>query len=203
MAFDQAAAPRLFEERTPDLIGNRTFGFWLYMLSDVIIYAALFAAFSVLHTHYAGGPTSQQVVEPLHGFIDSVLVFSSAWLLGLGMRSMAVGERAMLIAFMGLAAIVALGFVGFESYDFAHALGKGESPQRSGYLSIYFVLLGLHALHIFVGILWMLLMMAQVAFMGLSEPVVSRLLNLKIFWMFQSVIWVCVFVFVYLLGAVG
>ncbi|MGN8160704.1 cytochrome c oxidase subunit 3 [Salinisphaera sp. RV14] len=203
MLFEQARTPRLFEERTPDLIGNRTFGFWLYMLSDVIIYAALFAAFSVLHTHYAGGPTSQQVVEPLHGFIDSVLVFSSAWLLGLSMRAMAAGERALLVNLMALAALAALAFVGFESYDFAHALAKGESPQRSGYLSIYFVLLGLHALHIFVGILWMLLMMVQVAFKGLTEPVVSRLLNLKIFFMFQSVIWVCVFVFIYLLGAVG
>lgn len=203
MVFDHAREPRLFEERAPDLIGNRTFGFWLYMISDLIIYAALFAAFSELRTHYAGGPTSQDVVEPLHGFIDSVLLFSSVWLLALGTRAMAAGEHAMLVILMALAALLALAFVGFESYDFAHALAKGESPQRSGYLSIYFVLLGLHALHIFAGILWILLMMVQVAVKGLTAPVVSRLLNLKIFWIFQSVIWVCVFVFIYLLGAVG
>ena len=155
-----------------DVIGTRTFGFWLYMLSDAMIYAALFASYGVLGYGYA-------MVALRSGSASGVL------------RGI-VGAMIFGIIFLGLV-----------SHDIGHLFSAGITPERSGYLSIFFTLVIYHALHIVVGLLWMLVMLVQMAREGFSSNVVYRLINLKLFWHFQSVVWVFVFVFVYLQGVIA
>ncbi|MBW4034396.1 MAG: cytochrome O ubiquinol oxidase [Proteobacteria bacterium] len=186
-----------------DPVSLHTLGFWLYMMSDALIFAALFAAYAVLDHPYnaAGGPQIRDVVHPVAAFIQTIIIFTSVFAYSLAMVGLKAGNRAFVIG--GLVAAVLLGaaFLGLELRDFAVLIAEGATPDRSGLLSVFFVLVATHGIHMVFGILWMLVMIVQVAMKGFTTAVVTRLLNLRIFWMFQASIWVCVFVFVYLNGA--
>lgn len=186
-----------------DVIASTTLGFWLYMMSDALIFAGLFAAYGVLDHPYnaAGGPIARDIVHPVAAFIQTVMVFSSVLAYSFAMVGLKARNRILVLA--GLVAAAALGgvFVGLEINDFAVLISHGITPERSGFLSIFFMLVATHGLHMLFGILWMLVMIAQVAIKGLTGDIVTRLLNLRLFWTFQASIWVCVFVFVYLNGA--
>ncbi len=189
------------EEPDHDAISIKAFGFWLYMLSDALLFAALFASYQVLANHYAGGPHFAAVNQPFHQLAESVLIFSSGLAFLHGMRRL--GERApdATLVWMGVALFLGLAFIGIEIHDFYALAVQGITPLRSGFLSIYFTLVGTHGLHIFVGLCWMVVMAIQMRTKGCTTEVVSRLVNLKLFWMFQSIVWVCVFIFVYMWGA--
>jgi cytochrome o ubiquinol oxidase subunit 3 len=186
-----------------DLISTRALGFWLYMMSDALIFAGLFAAYAVLdHPHNAaGGPDIRSIVHPIAAYIQTIVVFSSVFTYSLAMVGLKAGNRALVIGGLVVAAGLGAGFIGLELHDFANLIAQGATPQRSGLLSIYFALIATHGLHMAFGILWMLVMIPQVALKGLTTDVVTRLVNLRMFWMFQASIWVCVFVFIYLNGA--
>ncbi|WP_286705514.1 cytochrome c oxidase subunit 3 [Acidiphilium sp. 37-64-53] len=117
------------------------------------------------------------------------------------MVGLKAGSRMTVISALLAAMVFGLVFLGLEINDFATMISHGITPERSGFLSIYFVLIGVHGLHMAIGLLWMLVMTIQVALKGFTTDVVIRLLNLRLFWVFQASIWVCVFVFVYLRGA--
>jgi cytochrome o ubiquinol oxidase subunit 3 len=187
----------------PDVIANKTLGFWLYMLSDSLIFAGLFAAYAVLNHryNYARGPTPHDIAHPFSAFIETIIVFTSVLAYSFGMVAMKLGSRALTIACLLAAAVLGGVFLGLEVTSFVNLVAHGITPERSGYLSIFFILVGTHGLHMAFGILWMLVMIAQVALKGFTAEVVARLLNLRMFWTFQASIWVCVFVFVYLNGA--
>jgi cytochrome o ubiquinol oxidase subunit 3 len=185
-----------------DPIATKTLGFWLYMMSDALIFGALFAAYAVLDNvmNAAGGPTAAQVVHPIAAFWQTLAVLSSVFAFSLATVAMKHGDRRGIM--LGMLAAMALGciFLGLEINDFLDLIAQGATPQRSGYLSIYFMLIATHGLHMAFGLLWMAVMLIQVPRFGLTTNVVTRMLNLRLFWQFQAAVWVCVYVFVYLRG---
>jgi len=186
-----------------DAMATRTLGFWLYMLSDAMIFAGLFAAYGVLGHHYnaAGGPTAKDIVRPLYAYGETLAVFTSVLAYGGTMVALKHGNRAGVLSGLGVALLLGAVFIGMEVNEFARLMSHGIVPQRSGYLSAFFALVITHGIHMVFGLLWMLTMLFQVGFHGFTDKVVYRLLNLKIFWQFQALIWVFVFTFVYMRGA--
>jgi cytochrome o ubiquinol oxidase subunit 3 len=187
-----------------DMISTRLLGFWLYMLSDSLIFAALFTAYEVLsyHSALAGGPGPGDVAQPLHAYFETIVLLTSVLAYGLAMVALKRNQPRVLFGWLALSALIGLGFLGMEWSDLARLVQQGDGPQRSGYLSIFFALIGVHAVHIAIGLLWMVVMLVQMTRNGLSVLVVYRMANLKIFWLYQALIWTFVFTFVYLRGSI-
>lgn len=188
-----------------DVISTRSFGFWLYMLSDAMIFASLFVAFAVLDHRFnaAGGPLIGNVVHPGTAFFETFLLFTSVLAYGGAMVAVKQANRSAAQFWIVASLVLALVFLGVDLSDFSTLAAHGITPQRSGMLSIYFALMGYHALHIIAGALWMLVMLFQVGRKGFNENVLYRLINLRWFWHFQAVVWVCLFVFVDLKGVIA
>ncbi|HET7313034.1 hypothetical protein [Salinisphaera sp.] len=194
--------PELYSESPPDTLSMRTFGFWLYMLGDSLIFTALFVSYGVLQNNYAGGPTASAVYTPFHFLFESVLIYFSVFSVAMGMRGLARGKRSALMLWFCLALAAGGIFLGIEIYDFNSQVALGITPLRSAFLSIYFTVVGTHGLHVAVGLLWIVVMLFQVGLKGFSAAVIQRLLCLEIFWLYQGFIWACVFTFVELWSAI-
>lgn len=186
-----------------DDIGTTTYGFWLYMMSDALIFAGLFASYGVLDHVWnaAGGPTARDVVHPLLAFGETAVLFGAVLSTGIAMAGMKARSRSRAVLGLLIAAALGAAFVALELRELIGLIIAGATPERSGFLSMFFLLVATHGLHIVFGLLWMAVMIVQVMRFGFTTPVVTRLLNLQVFWQFQAAIWVCVFVFVYLQGA--
>ncbi|WP_308389829.1 cytochrome c oxidase subunit 3 [Acidithiobacillus sp. AMEEHan] len=185
-----------------DFIGTRTFGFWLYMLTDAMVYAALFASLVVLShaSNMIGGPTPKNFINPIYAYGETIALFASVLTYGLAMVNLKKGSRSGVTGWILLSAILGVVYLGLSITDNTHLFQQGITPQTNGFLSAFFAIVIYHALHIVVGVAWMLVMLIQIATEGFSQNVVYRLINLRLFWHFQAVIWVFVFVFVYLQG---
>lgn len=186
-----------------DVISTKTLGFWLYLLSDSMIVSSLFASYLVLNhrVNAAAGPTAGMVVHPVVAFFETVLLFSGILAYGFAMVGLKRGDKKAVLSGLASAIILAVGFLVIEGVDFAGLAGHGMVPERSGFLSAFYALVLYHGAHLVFAILWTLVMIAQVAREGFTENVVYRLLNLKLFWFFQGFLWIYVFFFVYLTGA--
>ena len=192
------------EHHEHDMLSTRLLGFWLYMLGDSLIFAALFAAYGVLSfpNSSAGGPTAHDVVHPLGAFWQTLCLFTSVFAYGLAMVQLRFGRAIPVIAAIGVALVLGLAFLVLEGVDIGDLFSRGITPERSGYLSAFFTLIIVHGIHMAIGVLWMLVMMVQVARSGLTPKVTYRLANLKVFWLYQALVWTFVFCFVYLRGAI-
>lgn len=204
-AAGRASAQELWDRANlhHDKIGAHTLGFWLYVLSDSMMYATLFSACLVLghRMNAAGGPMGATVLHPLTAYWETLLLLASVLALGLAMGALKRGRQGALLAWMATAFLLGVGFAVLSAHAALDLVAKGITPERSGYLSAVFALTLYHALHIGLGLLWFPVMMAQVAIFGFHPHVVYRLLNLRIFWFFQGFMWVLVFSFTYLRGA--
>jgi len=197
-----AAAPIfcLTEEHEHAAGGSTLLGFWIYLMSDCLLFAALFATFGVLGGSYAGGPAPKQVFElPLVAVNTSMLLLSSITY-GFAMLTTYQGRVVATQGWLVVTALFGLAFIGIELYEFAHLIHDGAGPQRSAFLSAFFTLVGTHGLHVTVGLIWMTTLMVQVGQRGLIPANVRRLACLSMFWHFLDVIWIGVFTFVYLGG---
>lgn len=175
-------------------------GFWIYLMSDCLIFAMLFAAFGVLGGSYAAGPAPKDLFDlPLVALNTAMLLFSSITY-GFAMLAMERGKVSQTQTWLAITGLFGLCFLGIELYEFAHLIHEGATPQRSAFLSAFFTLVGTHGLHVTFGIIWLVTLMVQVAQKGLIEANKRRLMCLSMFWHFLDVIWIGVFTFVYLLG---
>lgn len=175
-------------------------GFWIYLMSDCLIFAVLFATYGVLGRSYAAGPAPADLFDlPLVATNTAMLLFSSITY-GFAMLAMARSRKAATLFWLGVTGLFGLAFVCLELYEFAHLISIGAGPQRSAFLSSFFALVGTHGLHVTVGIVWLVTLMVQVAQRGLIEDNRRRLMCLSLFWHFLDVIWIGVFTFVYLIG---
>jgi cytochrome o ubiquinol oxidase subunit 3 len=175
-------------------------GFWIYLMSDCLIFAMLFAAYGVLGGNYAAGPAPKDLFElPLVALNTSMLLLSSITY-GFAVLAMQKGKVVPTQVWLAVTAVFGLCFVGIELHEFAGMIAEGATPQRSAFLSSFFTLVGTHGLHVSVGLLWLVTLMVQVHKLGLIEANRRRLLCLSMFWHFLDVIWIGVFTFVYLLG---
>jgi cytochrome o ubiquinol oxidase subunit III len=180
--------------------GSTLLGFWMYLMSDCLIFAMLFAAWGVYGGSYAGGPTPAELFDlPLVAVNTAMLLFSS---ITYGFAMIAVQEKRQgaMQAWLAATALFGAAFLAIELYEFSHLIHEGAGPQRSAFLSAFFTLVGTHGLHVTFGIIWLAVLMVQVARRGLVAENVRRLQCLSLFWHFLDVIWIGVFTFVYLLG---
>lgn len=175
-------------------------GFWIYLMSDCLIFAVLFAVYGVLGANYAAGPAPKDLFDlPLVAINTAMLLFSSLTF-GFAMLEMVKGNVRGTLIWLGVTGLFGLAFLGIELYEFAHLIHLGATPQRSAFLSSFFTLVGTHGLHVAFGIVWLVTLMIQVGRHGLIEANKRRLMCLSLFWHFLDVIWIGVFTFVYLLG---
>lgn len=183
--------------------GSTMLGFWIYLMSDCLIFAVLFACYGVLGRSYAAGPSGADLFDlPLVAVNTSMLLLSSITC-GFAMLEMERNRKGATLAWLAVTALFGVAFVGLELYEFAHLIHEGAGPQRSAFLSSFFTLVGTHGLHVTVGIVWMVTMMVQVAQHGLIPDNKRRLMCLSLFWHFLDVIWIGVFTFVYLMGSMA
>ena len=179
---------------------STSLGFWIYLMSDCLIFAVLFAIFGVLGGNYAAGPSPRDLFDlPLVAVNTSMLLLSSITY-GFAMLTMEKGRIGATQIWLAVTALFGLAFVGIELSEFAHMIHEGATPQRSAFLSSFFTLVGTHGLHVTFGLVWMVTLMVQVAQHGLVEANRRRLMCLSMFWHFLDVIWIGVFTFVYLMG---
>ena len=175
-------------------------GFWIYLMSDCLIFAILFATFGVLGGNYAAGPAPKYLFDlPLVALNTSMLLLSSITY-GFAMLAMQQNKVNQTQAWLAITGLFGAAFIGIELTEFAHMIHEGATPQRSAFLSAFFTLVGTHGLHVTCGMIWLVTLMVQVGKFGLIEANRRRLMCLSMFWHFLDVVWIGVFTFVYLLG---
>jgi cytochrome o ubiquinol oxidase subunit 3 len=175
-------------------------GFWIYLMSDCLVFACLFAMFAVLGHSYAGGPTGAELFElPLVAINTSLLLLSSITY-GFAMLQMQNGRVGGTIAWLLITGALGAGFISIELHEFAHLIHEGAGPQRSAFLSAFFTLVGTHGLHVTFGLVWLVTLVVQLMRKGLISANRRRLMCLSMFWHFLDVVWIGVFTFVYLMG---
>ncbi len=175
-------------------------GFWIYLMSDALLFATIFATFGVLSTSYAGGPVPREIFDLPLVALNTALLLVSSITFGFAMLAAEARAAARTQAWLVVTALLGAAFVGIEVYEFAKLIAEGAAPQRSGFLSGFFALVGTHGVHVTVGIAWIIVMLVQVGRRGLIVENRRRLLCLSMFWHFLDIIWIGVFTFVYLLG---
>lgn len=175
-----------------------TVGFWIYLMSDCLIFAALFATFGVLVNSTAGGPGGKELFGLPFVLGETALLLISSFTFGVAVLNMHAGQKNKVIGWLALTFLLGAGFIGMELYEFAELIHEGASPSTSAFLSAYFTLVGTHGLHVMCGLLWLVVMMHQVHRYGFDAMTRRRLACLSLFWHFLDLIWICVFTFVYL-----
>jgi cytochrome o ubiquinol oxidase subunit III len=176
------------------------YGFWIFLLSDIVMFSALFAAYAVLMRATAGGPTGVELFNQASVAIETACLLASSFTCGL--MSLAVGSRRRDATYLFAVVTFVLGavFLALEIREFAGMIAIGATPQRSAFLSAFFTLVGCHGLHVAAGLIWLAVMMAQVAVKGFRATVERRLLCFALFWHALDIIWVWLFTVVYLMG---
>ncbi|MBB4098770.1 cytochrome o ubiquinol oxidase subunit III [Sphingomonas kyeonggiensis] len=175
-------------------------GFWIYLMSDCLIFAILFACYAVLGGNFAGGPGPKDLFDlPLVALNTAMLLFSSITY-GFAMLGMAKGNKNQVLIWLAITLVFGGCFLGIELYEFSELIHEGAGPWRSAFLSSFFTLVGTHGLHVTFGSIWLITLMVQVARFGLTAANQRRLACLSLFWHFLDVIWIGVFTFVYLMG---
>ncbi len=177
------------------------YGFWLFLLSDIVMFSAFFAAYAVLATATAGGPTGRELFEPWRVALETGFLLASSFTCGLS--KVASDARHMLGTqfFLLVTGLLGAGFLLLEVQEFAAMVAEGAGPDRSGFLSAFFAVVGCHGLHVTAGLLWLGTMMAQVWAKGFRPDIDRRLLCFNLFWHALDIIWVALFTIVYLIGA--
>jgi cytochrome o ubiquinol oxidase subunit 3 len=180
--------------------GSTMLGFWIYLMSDCLIFSVLFATFGVLGGNYASGPSPKEIFElPLVAVNTSMLLLSSITY-GFAMLAMAKDNVSSTQKWLAVTGLFGLCFIGIELYEFTSLVHDGAGPTRSAFLSSFFTLVGTHGVHVTSGLIWLVTLMVQVKQHGLIPANRRRLMCLSMFWHFLDVIWIGVFTFVYLMG---
>jgi cytochrome o ubiquinol oxidase subunit 3 len=176
------------------------YGFWIFLLSDIVLFSCLFAAHAVLQTATAGGPSGHELFNPTNIAIETACLLASSFTCG--MSAVAIGARNQFWTQAALAATGLLGlvFLLLEAHDFAGMVAQGAGPQRSAFLSSFFAVVGCHGLHVTAGLLWLGTMMAQLFVKGFRPNILRRLICFNLFWHVLDIIWVALFTVVYLIG---
>jgi cytochrome o ubiquinol oxidase subunit III len=192
-------APIPISERGPaatDVVVG--FGFWLFLLSDIVVFSALFAAYAVLVGQTAGGPTGAALFDRGHVLIETGCLLASSFACGLCSLAMEQRNRSGVYAGAALTFLLGAAFLGLESSEFLRMIADGAGPTRSAFLSGFFTLVGTHGVHVTLGLVWLIVMMAQVATLGFRPMVVRRMLCFSLFWHALDIVWIGVFTIVYL-----
>jgi cytochrome o ubiquinol oxidase subunit III len=176
------------------------YGFWIFLLSDIVMFSALFAAYAVLVRATAGGPAGSQLFNQVNVAIETAVLLASSYTCGLMSLSANSERRSATYFFAAVTFALGAAFVTLEIREFADMIARGATPQRSAFLSAFFTLVGCHGLHVTAGLVWLVVMMAQITVKGFRATVQRRLLCFALFWHALDIIWVWLFTVVYLMG---
>lgn len=181
---------------------NRTvFGFWVYLMTDCVLFASLFATFAVLRNNTYGGPDGGQLFSQSYILVETLILLTSSFTCGLASLAAHARRRNRVMFWFGVTFLLGTAFLGLELREFAHLAHEGNSWRRSGFLSSYFTLVGTHGLHITGGLIWMAVMLVRINKRGITSAAARKLTLLSLFWHFLDIIWIFIFSIVYLLGA--
>ena len=178
-----------------------SYGFWIFLLSDVIMFSAFFSGFAVLRGQTAGGPSGSALFSLRNLALETGCLLASTFTCGLASMQVMLRRLRGFVVAMLLTAVFGAAFLVLEGREFADLISRGFGPQRSAFLSAFFALVGCHGLHVTLGLLWLLTMMAQVLTKGFRDDICRRILCFTLFWHVLDIIWVAIFTVVYLLGA--
>lgn len=181
-------------------LDERRIGFWIYLMSDAVLFSLLFATYATMVRRTAGGPSAAELFGLGHTFLETMLLLFSTFTFGLVTLAAADDRWGQVLGWLGVTFALGLSFVGLEISEFAGMIAGGAGPDRSGFLSAFFTLVGTHGLHVSAGLVWISVMSGQIVTCGLTKPVRSRLWRLGLFWHFLDLIWIGIFSFVYLAG---
>ncbi len=177
------------------------FGFWVYIMTDCVLFASLFATFAVLRNNTYGGPSGDELFSLPFVLAETLILLTSSFTCGLAMLAAHRAEKNKVLTWFGITCMLGLAFLALELTEFRHLAVEGNSWRRSGFLSAFFTLVGTHGLHITTGLLWMIVLLIKVARQGVVRATVRRLTMLSLFWHFLDIIWIFIFTIVYLMGA--
>jgi cytochrome o ubiquinol oxidase subunit 3 len=184
-----------------DAGANAVFGFWVYLMSDCLLFAGLFVTYAALNGATVDGPTGKELFDLKFVLVETFLLLFSSLTFGLAMIGAHKGSKGQLLGWLFVTFLFGAGFLGMELYEFNHLLHEGAGPGRSAFLSAFFTLVGTHGLHVTSGIIWMIVLVIQILMRGLTPKNMTRLACLSLFWHFLDIIWIGVFTVVYLFGA--
>lgn len=175
-------------------------GFWTYIMTDCILFGILFATYAVLHNNTFGAPTAKEIFVPAHALAETLILLTSSFccaLAGVGAR---LEDKRKVLFWFGVTFLLGVSFLFLEGFEFVKLRSEGALWEKSGFLSAFFTLVGTHGCHITVGLLWMIVMMFQVAFRGFTPFTQRRLSSLRLFWHFLDIVWIFIFTLVYMMG---
>lgn len=178
------------------------FGFWVYLMTDCVLFASLFATYAVLHNNTYGGPSGQSLFSLPNVLLETLILLTSSFTCGLAMLAARKNNKNDTLLWFGITFVLGVTFLALELTEFRHLVHEGDSWRRSGFLSGFFTLVATHGLHITIGLFWMLVLMLKTIRNGFSSGLLKRLTLLSMFWHFLDVIWIFIFTIVYLMGAI-
>jgi cytochrome o ubiquinol oxidase subunit 3 len=179
------------------------FGFWVYIMTDCVLFATLFATFAVLRNNTFGGPSGSELFSLNFVLTETLILLTSSFTCGLAILAARQNKRRQVISWFALTFILGVAFLVLELTEFHHLAAEGNSWRRSAFLSSFFTLVGTHGLHITIGLIWMFILNLKVWRSGLVGNSVKRLTLLSLFWHFLDIVWIFIFSIVYLLGAIS
>lgn len=179
----------------------KVFGFWIYLMTDLIIFGVLFSAFIVLHTSTFGGPSGRELFRLPFALAETLILLTSSFTCALGTLAAYQKQKKGALIWYGITCLLGISFLFLEISEFSKFIHEGAGWQRSAFLSSFFTLVGTHGLHITLGLLWMLVSMLLIGIRPLSSHNLSRILRMAFFWHFLDVVWIFIFTVVYGIGS--
>lgn len=189
-------------ENTAAVSAKTQLGFWVYLMTDIVLFATLFATYAVLRESTFGGPSGKELFDMPFVLTETLLLLTSSFTCGLAIIALHRQNKTQVLGWFLITFLLGVAFLVMEVTEFRQLLHEGNGWQRSGFLSSFFALVGTHGLHILVGLLWMLMMGAQIIQKGITHHTSRRLVLLGMFWHFLDVVWIFIFTIVYLMGVV-
>jgi cytochrome o ubiquinol oxidase subunit 3 len=181
---------------------NRSlYGFWLYLMTDCVLFATLFATYAVLRNNTAGGPSSNELFSLPYVLAETLILLTSSFTAGLAMIAVHRHRKRQVLGWMAVTFALGVAFLIMELTEFRHMVTEGNGWRRSGFLSAYFTLVGTHGLHITIGLLWMAVLGWRLRTQALGRAAIRRITMFSLFWHFLDVIWIFIFSIVYMIGA--
>jgi cytochrome o ubiquinol oxidase subunit 3 len=200
--IDNALVHDNHHDHDAEVTDKVVFGFWIYIMSDCILFASIFGAYAVLHNNTFGGPGAKELFNMPYVLVETFLLLISSFTYGLAMLATYNKHKNQVLFWLLITFLLGFAFVCMEVNEFHHLIIEGNGPSRSAFLSSFFTLVGTHGLHVTCGLIWMFLLMLQVAKHGIVAISTRKLMCLSLFWHFLDIVWIFVFTVVYLMGAV-
>ena len=202
MTHPTSAPHESYPDTHHDTYSRTVFGFWVYLMSDFILFGALFATYAVLSFSTFGGPSARELFQPSFTLTQTLILLVSSLTVGLAGASAHRKHKNMTIALFGITFLLGAAFMGMELTEFSRLVKAGNSWDKGAFLSAYFTVVGTHGLHVIFGMLWIIVLILPVWREGISHVSMRRLTCLRMFWQFLNVVWVFIFSLVYLMGVV-